>query len=100
MTDLFKAMNENRKEAISALKSVDGNMIEFKDGLCDDPPFVLISDEDRANIQDLAVTKVKLNENNTIDIYLEYYDEWMNENDCLSTSANNVYEKIVEEVFG
>lgn len=96
MTDLFNALKENRKSAISSLKCIDSYLVEFDD---DKSPFVLIEDGE-GTINDLAVTKVCLNDNNEIDLYIEDWNEWVSDDICLSTTANNVYEAIEKQIFG
>lgn len=96
MTDLFKAMAENERSAINILKSVDSQLIEFDR---ENIPYVLLSDNDD-NIRDLGVTKVCLNDHGTIEMYVDSLEEWVSDADCLSTTANNVYEAMDKQVFG
>lgn len=96
MTNLFKVMAENKRSAINILKGVDGNIIDFENDM---RPFVLITDMHDI-INDLVVTKVCLNELGRIEIYIEEWDEWVSDDECLSTTANNVYEAIDNQVFG
>lgn len=91
MTDLFRALVENRKEAVNALKSINGE-IEFEDA-----PFVLIND-DEGDIYDCCVSQARLNEDSEIELFIR--EDWVSDLDCLSTSANNVYEAITTQIFG
>lgn len=104
MTDLFKALEENRRSAINMLKCVDGNIVEFEseadnEEQNDKRPYVLIADRHDI-IGDYQVSKAWLNENDEIELYIEEWDEWVVDDECLSTTANNVYEAISEQLFG
>ncbi len=99
MTDLFKVMAENRLSAINCLKSVK-NFVEFDyDENDDNRPYILICDR-HGEIYDTAVSKVRLTESNDIEIYVEDWGEWVNDDECLSTTANNVYIALSNYIFG
>lgn len=103
MTNLFDYLAENKRSAIILLKKY------FKDNNCDTLsiidndvyyPYVLIGDRHN-NISDLFVTKVRLSQNNDkIEFYIEELEEWIPDNYCFSTTANNVYitiEQVLED---
>ena len=92
MKSLYDVLNENRLEAIEKLKKF-GNTLEFnydEENDIDERPYVLIEDR-HGFINDFSVSKVCLDENNNIMLYVEDWDEWVYENECLSTTIDNVY---------
>lgn len=104
MVDLNKALSENRRSAVSALKCVSGNFVEFDSDEDnnfenDTRPFVLIVDRYN-NIYNLPIAKAHLNENGKMEIYVKEWGEWTSDDECLSTTANNVYEAITKQIFG
>lgn len=103
MTNLFDYLAENKRSAIILLKKY------FKDNNCDTLPIIdndvyypyVLVDDRHNNILDLFVTKVRLSQNNDkIEFYIEELEEWIPDNYCLSTTANNVYitiEQVLED---
>lgn len=100
MKNLYEVLNENRIEAVEKLKKF-GKTLEFdydENNNVDERPFVLISNR-YGEIYDIEVSKVKLDTNNNIMLYIDDWGEWVNETECLSASADNVYyviDKIIE----
>lgn len=94
MVDLFKGLAENKRSAMFSLKAIKDNTIVFD---IDIIPFVLLCNDD-GEINDMAVSSARIT-NDTIEIYITDNDEWINVDDCLSTTANNVYEAIQTQLF-
>lgn len=103
MTDIYNCLAENKRSAIILLKKY------FKNNNCDTLsiidndvyyPYVLIGDR-HGTISDSIVTKVRLSQNgNNIEFYVDDLEEWIPDNYCLSTTANNVYitiEQVLED---
>ena len=94
MKNLYDVLYHNRKEALEKLKKF-GNILEFpytEDPYVDERPWVFIAGSD--GICDMPVSKVNLAHNDTIMLYIEDWDEWVDENECLSTTIDNVYQTI------
>lgn len=91
MTDLWKCLEENIKEATNILKR-NNTVIEFNsddEEENSDIPYVLITDR-YDMINDMEVSKVRLDKNNRIELYITEWEEWVSIDDCLSATANNV----------
>lgn len=91
MTDLWKCLEENIKEATNLLKR-HNQVVEFNSDNDDensDVPYVLITDR-YDMINDMEVSKVRLDTRNQIEIYITEWEEWVYIDYCLSATANNV----------
>lgn len=93
MKDLWLSLMENIKEATEILKC-HGGSYKFLDE--DNMPYVLLADND-GSIYDLLVTEVRLADNDIIEMYVPNYDDWLNINNCLCTSGNNICMILSEE---
>lgn len=91
MNDIYTLINENKDFAIKILNKVK-RKISFQQ-----KPYVLLYDKSLDNIRDLSVSQARLNSNGDIEIYIDFFEEWIAISDCISCSENNVYEAIVEE---
>lgn len=86
MKYLWQDLTDNVAEAVQLLND-NGRYHEFKDK--ENVPFVLMSDRHNM-IQDLEVTKIRLNKSDVIELYIPKWEEWVIIDECISTSANNV----------
>lgn len=86
MKYLWQDLIDNVAEAVQLLND-NGRYHEFKNK--ENVPFVLMSDR-HDMIQDLEVTKIRLNKSDVIELYIPEWDEWVIVDECISTSANNV----------
>lgn len=95
MKDLYNVLHENRKEATEKLRNFDNTLVfkYDKNNNIDKRPYVLISDR-HGYINDFLISKVCLGKNDYIMLYIEDWDEWVCEDECLSTTINNVYQAI------
>lgn len=90
---------QNKQEALSLLKSHGGHIIFGSDDDSEDYeddvmcPWVLICTR-HDGIADLQATEVRVDGNDNMEIYIDDWGEWVNVNECLSTTANNVYAAI------
>lgn len=92
MKNLYDVLHENREEAIEKLKK-HNNLIEFINDETtgeDERPWILICNI-FGDIYELMVSKVKL-DHYSIMLYID--GGWINEDECLLTSADNVYKAI------
>lgn len=94
MTNLFDYLAENKRSAIILLKKYFKNNDNKSLKIIDNDifyPYVLIEDR-HGTISNSLVSKVRLSQNNDkIEFYIEELEEWIPDNYCLSTTANNVY---------
>ena len=94
MTDIYKCLDENKRSAIFLLKNYFKNSDNKSLKIIDNDifyPYVLIGDR-HGTISDSLVSKVRLSQNgNNIEFYVNDLEEWIPDNYCLSTTANNVY---------
>lgn len=93
MKDLWLDLMDNIKEATKLLEDNE-RYHEFNSE--ENIPFVLVSDR-HDFINNLEVSKIRLNEDDIIEMYLPEWDEWLNINECLSTTANNICIALSEE---
>lgn len=94
MTDIYKCLDENKRCAIFLLKSHFKKSDNKSLKIIDNDifyPYVLIEDR-HGTISNSIVSKVRLSQNNDkIEFYVDDLEEWIPDNYCLSTTANNVY---------
>lgn len=93
MTDIWKCLAENIKEATNILKR-NGSIVEFNDEA--NIPYVLIN-ESCGMIADVEVSKVRLDEHDKMEIYIPEWESWLGLEDCLSATANNICMSINHE---
>lgn len=112
MKNIWNIIGENKKEAIELIKKNIGVNVEldFSKNHTEEEieteecfPFALISNR-HFTIGDYAIGKVKLiknkgtNKSDSLEIYVNEWEEWVSISECLSTTENNVY-LAIEEFF-
>lgn len=106
MKNIWNIIGENKKEAIELLRTNLGfnSILDFSQNHTEEEiengdcfPFVLITNRHN-EIGDYAVGKIRLVYYKDIEIYINELEEWVNINECLSATENNVY-LAIEEFF-
>lgn len=99
MIDLFGEMTKNRNEIIKLVE--EKNQFEISFDTIDeyDIPYIIIRDEYDMLVE-LCITKAKFQINEKKEYYIDFFasdtEEWIDEDDALSTTANNVYNTIYQ----
>lgn len=97
MANLFEQMNNKRNEIIKLMEEKNQFEISFENVDEYDMPYILINDG-LGEFIEITITAAKLinsNEKKYIDFYSSDL-QWINEDDALSTTANNVYNTIYQ----
>lgn len=92
MVNLFEQMNNNRNEIIKLMEEKNQFEISFENVDEYDMPYILINDG-LGEFIEITITAAKL-VNNDGKKYIDFYSsdlQWIDEDDALSTTANNVY---------
>ena len=112
MKNIWNIIGKNKKEAIELIKKNIGVNVEldFSKNHTEEEiereecfPFVLISNR-HFTIGDYTIGKVKLiknkgtNNSDTLEIYVNEWEEWVSISECLSSTENNVY-LAIEDFF-
>lgn len=91
MINLFEQMNNNRNEIIKLMEEKNQFEISFENVDEYDMPYILINDG-LGEFIEITITAAKLVSNNGKK-YIDFYSsdlQWIDEDDALSTTANNV----------
>ena len=99
MINLFEQMNNNRNEIIKLMEEKNQFEISFETIDEFDIPYIIVRDEYDMLVE-IPITKAKLQINDRKQYYIDFYsdetEEWIDEDDALSTTANNVYNTIYQ----
>lgn len=97
MANLFEQMNNKRNEIIKLMEEKNQFEISFENVDEYDMPYILINDG-LGEFIEITITAAKLINNNEKK-YIDFYSsdlQWIDEDDALSTTANNVYNTIYQ----
>ena len=100
ITSVSYAVRENLILALELMKNSNLTEIDFdeedENGNLEDYPYVLIQNR-HGEILDIKVLKVRIDSDDNFEFYLddEEWGDYVQSNECLSYSENNVYVEVI-----